>query len=108
MSDYLIIEKDERKRNSAKNSLMRKTNSGVGICEQLRLIYDSIYKLPDGELKTKVTEQLVDAIIMAKKMSDRLAYYFKTYKDMTGHQGKNILLLDHGGSRMRMRRRRIC
>jgi len=81
-------------RNAVKINLVRGINRQLGICEQLRIIYDSVYCLPDGELKNKITDGLVDALIMAKKMGDRLQYYFDVTQDQTGHSGIN-LQVDH-------------
>jgi hypothetical protein len=50
------------------------------ICEKLRTIYDEL----EGPGKESITEKLIDALIMAKKMKRRLEYYHKTYKDTTG------------------------
>ena len=52
---------------SARNTLIRGANSVQGICETLRLTYDLICDLPDKELKEKITERLVEAMVMAKK-----------------------------------------
>lgn len=80
-------------REAVKINLITGVNRQLGICEQLRIIYDSVYKLPDGELKNKITDGLVDAMIMAKKMGDRLLYYHDLTHDETGHEGRN--LVDH-------------
>lgn len=92
-----------------KDNLIRSAGKAQGICETLRYIYDEVYKLPDGESKDKMTELLVDALIMAKKMSNRLVYYKKTYDDKTGHGGKNVPVI-HGINKIReMRQQRsIC
>lgn len=100
---YIIIEEDEAIRSKHRRSLTRKTGAGLGICEQLRFTYDSVHELPDSELKEQITEQLVDALIMAKKMQDRLSYYYKTYKDTTGHAGKNINYLQNNSERVKKR-----
>jgi hypothetical protein len=84
-----VIDKD-----AVKINLIRGVNRQLGICEQLRIIYDSVYQLPEGEIKEKITDGLVDAMIMAKKMGDRLQYYHDLTHDATGHQGKN-LQVDH-------------
>jgi len=77
-------------REEIQNSLMKEANREMGICEKLRTIYDVVYTLPESEQKTNITEQLVDALLMAKKMSDRFAYYVETYHDSTGHQGRHL------------------
>ena len=81
-------------REEIKFDLMHKANREMGICEKLRTIYDVVYTLPESEQKTNITEQLVDALLMAKKISDRFAYYVETYHDSTGHQGKHLKAVD--------------
>ena len=76
-----------RQRRVVKISLITKANTAMGICEKLREIYDEVVDMPHNE---KITELLVDAFIMGKKMQDRLTYYKKTYNDKTGHNGRNI------------------
>ena len=93
-------------RQSARRSLIYQTNFSLGICEQLRFIYDVVYELPDKEVKEKLTDLLADALVMAKKMQDRLVYYKKTYNDTTGHNGANIVRLTHNSGRVKMRRAR--
>ena len=78
------------RRNEVKKSLMRSASRELGICEQLRIIYDSVYQLPENELKEKITEGLVDALMMAKKMGDRLTYYYIKTKDTSGHLGVEL------------------
>lgn len=80
-------------RYTLRNSLIRDANRELGICEQLRCVYDSVYELPNGELKKQITEKLVDAFIMAKKMGDRLTYLNETYHDTTGHKGENLCVV---------------
>jgi len=101
--DLIIIEKDPKIRKDFRYKLMKKTNAYLGICEQLRFIYDDIYQLPDGKIKERITEKLIDALIMGKHMSDRLVYYQKKYTDETGHKGKNLIILTNNHWRVRMR-----
>lgn len=96
----------EYSRESALKSLTRKANSVQGICETLRLVYDCVYEMPDGETKDRATELLVDAFIMGKKITDRLVYYKKTYNDTTGHNGKNVKGLTGNVERRKMREAR--
>ena len=90
-------------RKHARYTLMRDVNSIKGICEVLRLIYDEIYSLENNE---KITELLVDAMMMAKKMHNRLTYYKTTYNDTTGHNLKNLERLRGCRDRERMRKTR--
>lgn len=101
---YIIVEEDQTLRNRNFHSLSKKTGAGLGICEQMRFVYDTIYEssMSDKD-KEKVTDQLVDAFIMAKKMQKRLDYYYDTYKDETGHGGKNLNALANNGARARKR-----
>lgn len=90
----------------AKNNLTRGTNRHYVMCEAIRLIYDDVYELPDGEKKTRMTERLVDMMIMSKNMSDRLHYYRETYQDKTGKSGKGFRMLSDNQARMLMRKAR--
>lgn len=77
-------------RQEQRDSLIHGANWELVICEQLRRVYDSVYELPDGQLKEQITEKLIDAFIMAKKIADRLTYYYETYHDTTGNEGDNL------------------
>lgn len=77
-------------REAVRINLIRGINRQLGICEQLRIIYDSVHKLSEAELKQKITDGLVEAMIMAKKMGDRLQYYHDITHDKTGHAGINL------------------
>lgn len=90
----------------ARANLTGGLNSMRGICEVLRLIYDEVYKLEDEEAKKKITDLLVEATLMAKKMHNRLVYYKTTYNDTTGHNLKNLEMLTHNRERLKMRRER--
>jgi len=87
-------------RAASKNQLIRGGDNRKTICEVFRLIYDEVHEMPDNE---KITELLVDGIIMGYKMHTRLKYYFKKYGDKTG--GKGIKLEKMTGSYNRRRRR---
>ena len=67
------------------------------------MIYDEV----EGTSNNKVVELLVDAMLMAKKMQDRLSYYQKTYKDNTGNKASNIIYLTGIRERNRIRKKRI-
>lgn len=82
------------------------TNNKKHICETLRMIYDEVYLLPEGKTKHTMTELLVDAMIMGKKMQDRLSYYQKTYKDNTGNKAESIVGLTGVKARSYMRGKR--
>jgi hypothetical protein len=97
---------DDRTRKYAKKDLTYGINSHNCICEQLRMLYDEVYKLPDGARKDTMTELLIDAFIMGKKMADRLGYYKRTYVDATGNNGLNLSRIYGTNKRGKMRRKR--
>lgn len=92
-----------RERYIARKSLINSTNNKKHICETLRLIYDEIHDLPDNE---KITELMVDAMVMAKKMQNRLSYYQKAYNDNTGNKAIDIIGLAGCRNRSKMRKTR--
>lgn len=99
---------DEKGRWWAKRNLIRMTNRHYVMCEAIRLIYDDIYDMPESEKKTRMTERLVDMMIMSKNMSNRLHYYREKYnKDSTGKSGKGFPMLSDNQARMRMRKARV-
>ena len=93
-------------RESARDSMIRHSNSHACICETLRTVYDLIHEMPAGDVKTMMTERLLDAFIMAKKMQNRLRYYGETYKDKTGNNAKNLLFIDGTMALRKMRQKR--
>jgi hypothetical protein len=101
---YIIVFDDEKLRLKYRTSLIRQTNTVLGICEQLRFTYDSIIDMKDVPLKERLTEQLTDVLIMAKKMDKRLNYYYKKYSDTSGHNASRLVRLQHNSRRIRMRR----
>ena len=104
---YLRIFDGEHFRRRIRISLIRGVNYRLGICEQLRCIYDTVTEFPDGPAKEKITEQLVDALIMGKRMTERLVYYKTKYNDTTGHGGKNLINPHGHRARIKMRKARI-
>jgi len=105
----IIVEKDPKKRERFFHSLWYQVNQVLGICEQLRFIYDDVYTMPESELKTRLTERLIDALIMGKKMSDRLVWYKKKYgkgDPDSGSNGIHLTILQNNGWRIRMRKSR--
>ena len=87
----------------ARRNLMNQANVVRGICEVLRLTYDEVYKLDDGETKEKIIDLLAETMLMAKKMHSRLVYYKTTYNDTTGHNLKNLVILPDAKERRKMR-----
>jgi hypothetical protein len=98
---------DKRARWWARNNVKRMINRHYVLCEAIRLVYDDVYLLPDGKMKDRLSERLVDMMIMSKNMSDRLHYYQAKYQDKTGKGGKGFRLLSDNQARMRMRKKRI-
>lgn len=92
-----------RERRIAEKSLIYRANNKKHICETLRLICDEVYDMPNNE---RIMELLVDAMVMAKKMQNRLAYYQKTYTDNTGNKAINIIGLEGVRARSKMRKSR--
>lgn len=90
---YIQAETDPIEREIAKQSLVFLVSQKLTICEQLRFIYDSVEQLPDSEIKKMIVEQLIDAIMMAKKMDARLGRYRKAEVKKTGHGGRNLRVL---------------
>jgi hypothetical protein len=75
----------------AKDSLIRYANEYETICEKLRQIYDILHNIPENPIKNRIVEMLVDALIMGKKMQERLEHYKDNYnQDGTGNNGKNL------------------
>ena len=87
-------------------SLIRGTNKNQCICESLRLVYDEIIEMEDKEKKERITEHLVDCMVFAKKMADRLDYYKATYHDTTGSGGSNLPPIPGSVRRRNMRSKR--
>lgn len=90
----------------AKDSLMYHTNNKKHICETLRMIYDEVHELPKTDHKDRATELLIEAMMMAKKMQNRLHYYQTKYHDNTGNKAKNIIGLTGVRARTIMRKKR--
>ena len=58
------------------------------------------------KIKEEMTELLVDAMVMVKKMSKRLYYYKNKYNDSTGNYGSNLEYLVGASKRRRLRKGR--
>jgi hypothetical protein len=97
---------DKKVRAWAKNNLIRKTNRHYVVCEAVRLVYDDIYNMLDSEVKKRITERLIDIVIMVKNMSNRLHYYRENYNDQTGKSGQGFRVLSDNQARANMRKAR--
>ena len=103
---FEVAIKDPKSREVLFQNLAQSGNRVLGICEQLRFIYDVVYQMPEGEFKDELTGRLIDALGMAKKMGNRLTYYGKWHNDGTGHKGSNLIRLFHNERRRRIRGKR--
>lgn len=103
---YVVKEQDPKNRQILYEALAYDAGDRLTICELFRFMYDTVYDLPDGEIKNDLTEKLIDAMGMAKKMNARLAHYRRTYTDKTGRAGSSIMLIEHASKRKRIRRSR--
>ena len=99
-----MIKDAEKIREVSRNQLIRGAHPYKTICEVFRLIYDEIHDMPDNK---KITELLVDGIIMGSKMDRRLKYYQNKYEDGTGGRGKDIPRLWNFTKRRDKRRARV-
>lgn len=91
----------------SKNQLIRGGDNRKTICEIFRLVYDEIHEMENKEKKDKITELLVDGIMMGSKMHRRLKYYFKKYGDKTGSAGEKLERLSGAYNRRRWRQQRV-
>ncbi len=103
---YVIAEKDQEVRRVVKQNLTQAASRHLTICEVLRFTYDTVDQLPDGEIKDDLTEKLIDAMNMGKKIMSRLAHYKRTMGDKTGSSGSGLIKLDHTRRRERIRSQR--
>lgn len=105
-SDETLKEKHFKTREFHLNTLKSQAHYLLTLCEQLRFVYDDVAQLPDGELKESMTEKLIDAIIMAKKMNNRLVDYKKTVGKYSGAHGAHLIHLTDTKARKRLRNER--
>ena len=94
-------------RNSAENSLKYLCCKYLSICEEMRRIYDIIHDMPENDTKANITDLLITAFVMAKKMNSRLEYYRDKYNDNTGSAAGNLKPLEDYEERRAKRRARI-
>lgn len=93
-------------REKMRRSLMTQANTYIGICEKLRMIYDIVYEIEDKEKHDKITELLIDCMLMSKKIIDRLEYYKSNYKDTTGSGGSSLVRNNYSGGLRKFRKLR--
>lgn len=106
MPGYVIAEQGLNKRLELKDLISAHASRHLTICEQLRFVYDDVVQLPEGEIKDSLTEKLIDAINMAKKMNDRLVVYKKKEAKDSGSGGAHLIDLEHTGERRKLRGQR--
>jgi hypothetical protein len=104
--DEKLKEKNFKTREFHLNTLKSQAHYLLTLCEQLRFVYDDVAQLPDGELKDSMTEKLVDALIMAKRMNGRLVDYKKTVGKYSGAHGAHLIHLTDTKKRKRLRNER--
>ena len=102
MPGYVVAEKDEKTRQILFHSLTTCASRTLGICELMRFMYDTICQIEDKEIRDDLTEKLVDAFYMAKKMNSRLAHY-KRGGSTPGSGGKGLIKLESTKEREIMR-----
>lgn len=106
---YVQAEDDEQQRLNIRESLTTGASDYLTICEQLRFLYDYIHglELPKDD-EENITELIIDAFNMGKKMNSRLAYYKKKYNnDFSGSKGAHLKRLKLTEKRRKMREERV-
>lgn len=103
MPGYVVAEKDPKRREYLRNTISTQASRHLTICEQLRFVYDDVAQLPKGELRDSLTEKLIDAINMGKKMNLRLVQYKKEAGKDSGSGGAHLISLDHTQKRKKLR-----
>lgn len=104
--DEKLAESKFKTREFHLNTLKSQAHYLLTICEQLRFIYDDVAQLPDGPLKDSLTEKLIDAIIMGKKINNRLVEYKKKEGKHSGAAGAHLMHLTDTKKRKRLRNER--
>ena len=95
-----------RLRRYMRANLIKSVNSHECLCETLRLIYDDIHDMKDEEKKERMIDNLVNGMVMAKNVFNRLAYYKEKYKDKSGHGGSSLKRIPNSLTRRTMRQNR--
>ena len=103
---YAQPERDLETRQALWGSLTSEASRFLTICEQLRFIYDDVYQLPESKLKDDISEKLIEALNMGKKMNSRLHHYKRLHDDRTGSGGSHLLRLRKTDERRELRRQR--
>lgn len=102
-SDEKLKEKNFKTREFHRHTLTTQAHYLLTLCEQLRFVYDDVAQVTDKELRDSMTEKLTDAIIMAKKMNNRLIEYKKTQGKNSGTAGAHLIHLTDTKRRKRLR-----
>ena len=106
MPGYVKSITNQEERDMLLGSVTSQAGKRLTICEQIRFIYDSVAQMEDGELKDDITEKLIDAIAMGKKMNSRLRILTRKYVDPNGHHGQSLIKLNNNLLRKKMRAQR--
>lgn len=106
MPGYKVAFPDSRLRKRTLQTLQTQAHYLLTICEQLRFIYDDVAQLPEGEIKDSLTEKLIDAMIMGKKINARLVEYKKEAGKHSGAGGAHLVRLSDMKERKRLRNAR--
>lgn len=104
---YIIAEKDPDIREAIRESLTKEASTYLTICEQLRFVYDTVEQIEDENIKRDLTEKLIDAFNMGKKMNSRLQRYKRETGSITGSAGSHLIPLDHTADRKYFRSKRV-
>lgn len=96
----------EEEREIILHAISKDASSRLTICEQIRFIYDTVLKIEDEAIKQDLTDKLIIAFNMGKKMNSRLAHYKRAYTDQGGRTGRNLLWLKQTKERKEIRANR--
>lgn len=106
LQGYRVPELSAQERAVLNEALTKQASNFLTLCEQLRFIYDVVWKIEDEDIKKDLTEKLEVAFNMAKKMNAKMTSYQRQYNDATGSRGNNLLPLDFTAERGRAREER--
>lgn len=100
---YTVAEKDPITRRVVLESIAYEASNYLTICEQIRFAYDTVLQIEDEVIKQDLTEKLIDAFLMGKKMNSRLEKYKRETGSVTGSAGSNLLRIPATRARKRIR-----
>lgn len=103
---FVRAENDPETRRVVRESLTTDAGDYLTVCEQLRFVYDAVHEIDNEDLREEITERLVDAFHMGKKMNARLAKYKRETGAQTGSAGSNLIKLRFTNERKKLRSER--